>query len=51
MYKFRFNFFKIIFQFAPCMGQSKTIAGQTGLNKKNKDITNFISYQNNSHIV
>ena len=36
MYKFRFNFFKTIFQFAPCMGQSKTIAGQTGLNKKNK---------------
>ena len=43
MYKFRFNFFKIIFQFAPCMGQSEIIPGQTGLDKKDKDITNFIS--------
>ena len=44
MYKFRFNFFKIIFQFVPCMGQSEIIPGQTGLNKKRyKDITHFIS--------
>ena len=41
MYKFKF--FKVIFQFAPCMGQSEIIPGQTELNKKNKDITNFIS--------
>ena len=43
MYKFGCNFFKIILQFAPCMGQSKIIQGQTGLNKKDKDITNVIS--------
>ena len=43
MYKFGFKFFKIRFQFAPCMGQSEIIPGQTGLNKKDKDITNFIS--------
>ena len=43
MYKFGFNFFKIIFRFAPCMGQSETIPGQTGLKKKDKHITNFIS--------
>ena len=44
MYKFGFNFFKIRFQFAPCMGQSEIIPGQNGLNKKkDKDITNFIS--------
>ena len=43
MYKFGFNFFKIISQFAPCMGQSEIITGQTGLNKKDKDITHFIS--------
>ena len=43
MYKFGFNFLKIIFPFVPCMGQSKIILGQTGLNKKDKDITNFIS--------
>ena len=44
MYKFGFNFSKIIFQFAPCMGQSKIIPGQTGLyKKKHKYITNFIS--------
>ena len=36
MYKFGFNFFKIIFQFAQCMGQSEIISGQTGLNKKKK---------------
>ena len=34
MYKFGFNFFKIIFPFAPCMGQSEIIPWQTGLNKK-----------------
>ena len=34
MYEFGFNFFKIIFHFAPCMGQSEIIPGQTGLNKK-----------------
>ena len=34
MYKFGINFFKIIVQFAPCMGQSEIIPGQTGLNKK-----------------
>ena len=34
MYKFGFNFFKITFQFAPCMGQSEIKLGQTGLNKK-----------------
>ena len=33
MYKFGFNFFKIKFQFALCMGQSEIIPGQTGLNK------------------
>ena len=43
MYKFGFNFFKIIFQFAPCMGQSDIMPGQTGLTKKYKDITKFIS--------
>ena len=36
MYKFGFNFFKIINLFAPCMGQSEIIAGQTGLNKEIK---------------
>ena len=44
MYKFGFNFFKIVFQFAPCMGQSKIIPGQTGLNKKDKDITNCVYF-------
>ena len=39
MYKFGFNFFKIRFQFAPCMGQSEIIPGQTGLNKKKDGIT------------
>ena len=34
MYKFGFNFFKIIFQFAGVMGQSEIIPGKTGLNKK-----------------
>ena len=34
MYKFGFNFFKIILQVAPCMGQSEIIPGQTGLNEK-----------------
>ena len=34
MYKFGFNFLKIILQFAPCMGQTEIIPGQTGLNKK-----------------
>ena len=43
MYKFGFKFFNISFQFAPCMGQSEIIPGQTGLNKKDKDITNFVS--------
>ena len=43
MYKFGFNFFKIIFQFVPCMGQSEILPGQTGLNKKDKDVTNSIS--------
>ena len=43
MYKFGIIFFKIRFQFAPCMGQSEIIPGQTGLNKKDKDITNFMS--------
>ena len=43
MYKFGFNFFKIIYQFAPCMRQSEIIPGRTGLNKKNKDITKYIS--------
>ena len=44
MYKFEFNFFKIIYQSAPCMGRSEIIPGQTGLNKKkDKDLTNFIS--------
>ena len=43
MYKFGFIFFKMIFQFAPCMGQSEIRPGQTGLNKKDKDTTNFIS--------
>ena len=43
MCKFGFNIFKIIFQFAPCMGQSEIIPGQTELNKKDKDRTNFIS--------
>ena len=43
MYKFEFNFFKIIYQFSPCMGQSEIIPGQTRSNKKDKDITNFIS--------
>ena len=41
MYKFGFNYFKIRFPFAPCMGQSEIIPGQTGLNKKNKDIANL----------
>ena len=40
---YKFDFFKMIFQFAPCMGQSEIIPGQTGLNKKGRDITNFIS--------
>ena len=43
MYKFGFNFFKIISQFSPSMGKSEIIPGQTGLNKKGRDITNFIS--------
>ena len=43
MYKFGFNFFNIVFQFAPCMEQSETTLGQTRLNNKGKDITNFIS--------
>ena len=43
MYKFEFDFFKIIYQFALCMGQSEIIPGQTGSNKKDKDIPNFIS--------
>ena len=43
MYKLGFNFFKIIFLFAPCMGQSEIIPGETELNKKKKYITNFIS--------
>ena len=34
MYKFGFNFFKIINLFAPYMGQSEIKPGQTGLNKK-----------------
>ena len=34
MYKFEFTFLTITFQFAPCMGQSEIIPGQTGLNKK-----------------
>ena len=34
MYKFGFNFSKIILQFAPCMGQSEIIPVQTALNKK-----------------
>ena len=42
MYKFGFNFFKILFQFAPCMRQSKIIPGQIGLNKKDKDITQIL---------
>ena len=41
MCKFGFNFFKIIFQFAPCIGQTKITPGQTGLNIKDKDITNL----------
>ena len=43
MYNFGYIFFKVDFQFAPCMGQSEIIPGQTGLNKKDKDITNCIS--------
>ena len=44
MYKFGFNYFKIMFKFAPCiMGQREFIPGHTGLNKKDKGITNFIS--------
>ena len=38
MYKFEFNFFKIIYQFAPCMEQSGIIPGQTGSNKKKINI-------------
>ena len=34
MYKFEFVFFKIIFQFAPCVGQTEIVTGQTGLTKK-----------------
>ena len=41
MYKFGFNFFTIIFQFAPCMGQSKIMPGQTGLHKKRQRYNKF----------
>ena len=41
MYKIGFNFFKITFQFAPCMGQSEIIPGQTGLNKERYRNNNF----------
>ena len=34
MYNFGCNFLKIVFQFAPCMGQIEIIPGQTELNKK-----------------
>ena len=39
MHKFGFNFFKIVFLFAPYIVQSEIIPGQTGLNKKDKDIS------------
>ena len=43
MYKFGFIFQNYI-SVARCMGQSETITGQTGLNKKkDKAITNLIS--------
>ena len=34
MCKFGFNFFAIIIQLAPCMGQSGIVPGQSGFNKK-----------------
>ena len=33
--------FAVIFQFSPCTGQSEIVPGQSGLNKKVKNITNF----------
>ena len=45
MYKFGFNFFKIRFQFAPCMGQCEIIPGQTGLNKKKMALPVALSYR------
>ena len=43
MCKFGFNFFVIIFQFAPYTGQNGIVPGQSEFNQKNEDITNFMS--------
>ena len=43
MYKFEFNFFKIIYQLPRVWGKVKLYRGKLDLSKKDKDITNFIS--------
>ena len=43
MCKFRYNFLQLYFSLPRVRGKSGIVTGQSGFNKKDKDIRNYIS--------